>query len=51
MPDPRHDQAEAEAREADASPGLTAYRHQWSRDLPSWQITADIDPIPEADMF
>ena len=41
----------AEAREADTQAGLTAYRLAWTRDEPSWQLTADLEPVPEAETF
>lgn len=44
-------QAEAEAEAANSGTGLVAYRRQWGRDSPRWEVTADLEPLPEADMF
>lgn len=49
MPDRNQDQPEATT--ADQGGGLTAYRLPWTLDEPAWQVTADLEPIPEADLF
>lgn len=50
MPDRQQPQPEAGAA-PDKDGGLVAYRLPWSPDQPEWQATADLEPIPEADMF
>ena len=50
MPDRQQPQPEA-GTGADKDGALVAYRLAWGLDHPEWQVTTDLEPIPEADMF
>jgi hypothetical protein len=51
MRDRKEDQRESDAEAADVQTGLVVYRHQWGQALPLWEVTADLEPIPEAELF
>lgn len=50
MPDRQQPQPEA-AVGPGKDGGLVAYRFPWGPDASEWQVTDDLEPVPEADLF